>query len=63
MREDDGVTKVLSFRRKAQRPLHAYLSCSPAIITSALCCRLMVFLLMLLVRSMSAVCAPRSVWS
>lgn len=40
----------------------SYLSCSPAIITSALCCLAMVFLLMLLVRSMFVICGPESKW-
>lgn len=34
----------------------SYLSCSPAIMTSPLCCLAMAFLLMLLVRSMFVIC-------
>lgn len=44
-------------------PLRSYLSCSPAIMTSALCCLAMAFFLLLLARSMFVISGPERKWN
>lgn len=54
-----GCTKVTS---RAHPPSPPYLSCSPAIMTSPLCCLATVLLLTLLVRSIFVICGLESKW-
>lgn len=55
-------TSELRTRSTSHDPFpNGYLSCSPAIMTSPLCCLAMVFLLTLFVRSMFAICGLKKV--